>query len=106
MDFGSGIAATMVWMINAVLANRYRFLGTYVIESHTNLRVPFMEIVLITLENAGSCAGAIAGKPRTMYPGSVRLQTLEIGTPCFLASSLCAFIIQIHPQFIKCYSCL
>jgi len=29
------------------------------------LRVPFMEIVLITLENAGSCAGAIAGKPRT-----------------------------------------
>ena len=24
------------WMINAVLANRYRFLGTYVIESHTN----------------------------------------------------------------------
>ena len=33
-----------------------------------------MEIVLITLENAGSCAGAIAGKPRTVYPGFVCLR--------------------------------
>ena len=37
------------------------------------LRVPFMEIVLIFPPNAGSCAGAIAGKARTMYPGSVCL---------------------------------
>ena len=38
-----------------------------------SLRVPFMEIVLIFPPNAGSCAGAIAGKARTMYPGSVCL---------------------------------
>ena len=37
-----------------------------------------MEIVLITLENAGSCASAIAGKPRTVYPGFVCLENLDV----------------------------